>query len=292
MYRKVLFAIPLKAKNRSTDWSDTLASLKKTVNSIKQQSVQEYEIYIATNDPDEIETVFGSEVFCIKADFDLPAHKWNRPSADKHKKRTLIASEIKKSFSEDCYIMFLDADDLVHRNLVKYVLENSARGVSYVIDHGYSMDVGTGSISELYPFTKFCGSCFIGYYRNDELPSGITTSSVSDQFSMDHPFIKKFANSRSETGRAENYSNYSSVPFPAVIYTTGSVGAISHNPWRNLRKIIYFDRWSLRPYVSVLKLISIRIIARLGLIKSVPRKMPGRILGESDRRKVAGNFGL
>jgi hypothetical protein len=63
-------------------------------------------------------------------------------------------------------VVFLDADDLVHRDLARYVIDGD-RG-SYVIDNGYLSGARSKTLQR-YPerFHRRCGSSFIFRFGRD-----------------------------------------------------------------------------------------------------------------------------
>ena len=66
--------------------------------------------------------------------------------------------------------MFLDADDLVHKDILAYVLAH-AHG-SYVVDQGYVLDLSSGVLwHRREGFHLTCGSSFVCRFARDELPS-------------------------------------------------------------------------------------------------------------------------
>lgn len=246
MSTKLVFAIPLKSKHRSNDWEEVLRGLRRTLKSIDNQTDRRFEIWVASNDVSELEARFGQAINYSAAEFDLPDHPWNAPNADKHKKRVLIASELRKRMhsSEEAFLMFLDGDDLVHKDLVKYVLSESQKGASIVFETGYTLDLRAGTVAFANDFPRLCGSCFVGLYQFNDLPERIPGGGdFSQSDSVGKVFLEKFGDSRTAERREASCHNYIVSEFPAVVYTRGSPESISRDIKRNRKKAIYFNNY-------------------------------------------------
>lgn len=230
--KKVYIAIPLKAKKHSTDWSKVQANLIHTINSVRNSTDQRYEILVATNDPNDLSQVIKDNVTIIKANFNRPDHPWNIPSADKHKKRCLIASVLKKRIDQHYYIMFLDSDDLIHKNLIKYIL-NQQLETCFVMQYGYIHDTEKMFVYTTKLFPERSGSCFVGYYKKNELP---------DNENEQGHLMKKFKECRTPKTRKNSMYDMHIVPFKSMVYIVGHTEAISNDPERNAAKIKYFGK--------------------------------------------------
>jgi hypothetical protein len=117
--------------------------------------------------------------------------------------------------------MFLDADDLVNVNLSNYVLkDNNAQG--YWIAHGYYFDCGNIRGAPYFDrFNHSCGSCFIGYYLNGELPASeiddkSVYSRICDSKHKDHHVTAR------KLGK-----NVQPIPFLAAVYMKNHVNSIA-----------------------------------------------------------------
>lgn len=95
-----------------------------------------------------------------------------RRKLDQIRKRRFIGAWLRDRLNGNggVYVMFLDADDLVHRNLVQYVLTDDNRR-SYIVDKGYILDASTGLVErKTTRFYMTCGSCFVSWFQRGELP--------------------------------------------------------------------------------------------------------------------------
>jgi hypothetical protein len=234
-------AIPLKAKKYSKNWSMVIKNLSRTIESITNSTDSRYEIIIATNDPVDLQATIKPQksITIIRAPFGRPEHPYNPGNRDKDKKRCLIASTLKKRQKNAYSIMFLDADDLIHKDLIKYVLEKNQRS-SYAFQFGYMLYITTGLLTSTTKFPERSGSCFIGYYENTELPDN-----ADEQGNL----ISKYTESRSAKHRKMSKYDIEVVPFKAAVHLRGSSESISSQ--KKAKQAAYERNQSLYNRISV-----------------------------------------
>lgn len=84
-------------------------------------------------------------------------HVKRRRRGDKYSKIKLgFASALLDPNSE--FMMIVDADDLIHRDVTRYALEHKSPG-GHTVTSGYSWTVGQSHFRELGSFHRICGSC-------------------------------------------------------------------------------------------------------------------------------------
>jgi hypothetical protein len=113
-------------------------------------------------------------------------------------------------------VMFLDADDFVHRDLASYVIGDDNRR-SYLVTQGYRYDCRSGVLDRRpTTFYRICASSFIGYFRKHELPrSWEDTDGAFAQFGCYPPVgHQEYDKLAAEQGKAPD-----AIPFDAVVYT-------------------------------------------------------------------------
>jgi hypothetical protein len=210
------FAIPFKPRSACVDWEQAQANLRRTIGSVRGAAVTEPAIVaVACHDEPELDVVSG-EVNVLTVPFAEPADRWGG-GRDKSSKRRFIGAWLREALiGEETYVMFLDADDLVHEKIVEHALANGHG--SYVVDDGYVFDVASGLLwHRRQGFHRTCGSSFIVRFTRDELPSSWEdTASPFGQFgsSPDQRGHQDYDQVASELGRPP-----AAVPFPAVVYT-------------------------------------------------------------------------
>jgi hypothetical protein len=210
------FAIPFKPRHACADWEQAQANLRRTIRSVRGAAVTEPAIVaIACHDEPELGDV-GADVHVLPVPFAEPADR-RGGGRDKSNKRRFIGAWLRQALiGDEAYVMFLDADDLVRKNIIEYALAHGHG--SYVVDHGYVFDVASGLLwHRRQGFHRTCGSSFVVRFTRDELPSSWEdTASPFGQFGSSpdqrgHPDYDQVA---SDLGRPP-----AALPFPAVVYT-------------------------------------------------------------------------
>ena len=171
------FGIPLRAKVASRNWDLVCSNLKRTLTSLAGQTERRFRVLLACHDvPDflaeEPHLAAMVDVIDVSGDFG-PAQEVEQFNRDKARKKRAIGAHLHKSDVEECYVMFFDADDLLHKRFVEWVLErDNKRGV--LIPNGYIFNNATSGIAlaneEIRPFYRQCGSCAVMYFQRGEFP--------------------------------------------------------------------------------------------------------------------------
>jgi hypothetical protein len=166
---RFLFAIAFAPRAVCDSWELAQANLRRTIMSIRGISCGEYRIAVACHEIPDLREADGSDVDLLVAPFPVE-FEITRRSADRYRKRRLIGAWLRNQLKNDgAYVMFLDADDLVHRNLVNFVHEHDNRR-SYIAKTGYIIDCTTGLLARHAGFHATCGSCFVCWFSEPELP--------------------------------------------------------------------------------------------------------------------------
>jgi len=122
------FAISFIPRGVCSNWETAQANLRRTIRSIRGMSRSDYRIVIACHELPDLTDIHGSDLELLQAPFAIETDLMRR-GADKIRKRRLIGSWLRERVGEEgAYVMFLDADDLVHRRLVDHVLGDDNRG--------------------------------------------------------------------------------------------------------------------------------------------------------------------
>jgi hypothetical protein len=170
---------------------------------------------VAAHDEPDLGSASGADVHVLRVPFARPADRWEG-SRDKGRKRRFIGAWVRETLNDpSLYVMFLDADDLVHGRLVSHVLDGG--GGSYVIDDGYVLAEDTGFlVRRRQRFSEICGSSFVCRFERDELPrSWDDESALFSQFGVapEQPGHSEYPRVAGLAGRPA-----APVPFPAVLY--------------------------------------------------------------------------
>jgi hypothetical protein len=167
----VVFAISLKSRRLSSDWNAAQANLRRTLRSIEHSGQGHLtHVCVACHDEPDIAAVDTSMVTVLKVPFPEPVDVVSEGKTDRARKRRYIGSWLRGFVDENVHVMFLDADDLVHKDLVSAVLRSSS--LSQIVTDGYFVDAAAGVMTlRRGSFYKSCGSSFVSRFRKDELPT-------------------------------------------------------------------------------------------------------------------------
>jgi hypothetical protein len=166
------FGIPLRARASALNWTQVCDNLARTLDSLARQTRNDFRVLISCHDIPDIDTR-GLNVRFLQAGFAPPVDEQGKPRSDKHKKKRRLGHELAKEVTDGVYFMPLDADDLIHPELVEKVLSDDNRR-GYLIERGWMFNTATGHYRECTekqnPFWRYCGSCAVIYFEPDELP--------------------------------------------------------------------------------------------------------------------------
>jgi hypothetical protein len=215
----VVFTIPLKSRSACTDWAFAQANLRRTIRSIRAASGGDQAIVtVACHEPPEL----GAEAYAVEVltvPFSPPEDPYTERldgGRDKVRKRRFAAAWLRQELQgEDVYVMFLDADDLIHRDLLAHVLEHGRE--SYLIDKGYLFDTASGLLwKRTGGFHQICGSSLVYAFHPEELPSTWEDESTPFASFGSNPYQRghqEYDLVATELGRPPTR-----LPFPAVVY--------------------------------------------------------------------------
>jgi hypothetical protein len=159
----VTFAIPLIGRASAGDWDRVSDRLAATVSSLLRQTDPRWEAIICGQDrpeglPEDSRVRFQR----------YPHAAQPGAITDKYDKIPFILSGLSREPRRDGYLVFLDADDILHPRLVAHMMTAAEPG-GYLIESGYMLDAATGEIGRLEPpraqrpsttpFHEHCGSC-------------------------------------------------------------------------------------------------------------------------------------
>ncbi len=168
----VAFAIPLKKPKDKQERAllDILLSL--TLDSIAQQTSDDWIAVVCGHAAPRAALERHPNTKWLKAPFPAPEDS-AQGRQDKHRKRAHIAAHLRRRHSS-LYVMPLDGDDLVHRDLVSFTEENG-QGAGVYFERGMALNFRSGEIAPVpgawnTPFHQICGSSAVVRLRPSELP--------------------------------------------------------------------------------------------------------------------------
>src|SRR5437660_6688111 len=207
---RFVFAIPLKARRACANWETAQLNLRRTVRSaMRAAAADEALIVVACHEEPDLTSVTASNLHILPVSFPEPTNAQDA-GRDKARKRRAIGAWLRDKLDGGAlYVMFLDADDLVHRDVVRHTL--AGEHGSYLVNDAYTFDLSRRLLQrrpEGFDWAR--GSCFVCRFTIDELPtSADETTSAFAQFgaSPDQRGHLEYPELATELGRAP-------VPFP------------------------------------------------------------------------------
>lgn len=130
----VNFIVPLISKERARTWDVVCRNLQRTLWSLERQTSDKWIVTICGQDRPE-GVGFSEQIKFLK--FPLPSE--NLDKGDKQEKIRYLIRNISKN-RIDSYIFYLDADDILHPNLVSHITSRN-NGHGYVLEKGYLVDL-------------------------------------------------------------------------------------------------------------------------------------------------------
>lgn len=168
-----MFGISLASRQVTADWARTEELLGHTLRSVLNQSDPRFSVVICGHERPHLAELDDPRVLFIPADHAPPAKASTGGfRGDKMRKRRLIGALLRQRGGG--YFFPLDADDLVHRDVVAHVLKDDNRR-GYLIEAGYALDYMNGTLAPVpgawsMSFDRSCGSSAVIFFAAEELP--------------------------------------------------------------------------------------------------------------------------
>lgn len=238
------FGIPLISRGAAKDWNVTTQLFNNTLASIYNQSNDQFRVLVACHDIPRIEPQYAAKTEFLRVQRPIPKTS-DEKMHDKAAKKIVLGHRLRSLGGG--YLMFLDADDLVHRNLVNYALTQQ-HPHGYVLKRGYELNVRQKKVRPLRELDKYCGSCAIIYFQPEDLPLD-----PQDRYSGRY-FLKFKAHRTWEQVAAEHNRPLAKVPFEATVYV--------RNTGQNHSSTVPNLRHRLRLKQQLLALLENRAVSR------------------------------
>jgi hypothetical protein len=164
----LVFVIPLRNPEIAQDWNRCNALCQQTVRSALAQTHSDVRVIVSCKDftPD----VCDDRLIVLRHPYETPARTWDDQHNDKYRKIGHGLVEARRY--APCYVMKLDADDLVDRRLSS-IAHGIGHKPGYYIDNGYVWAEGSRFVRSVDNFHLACGSTNIIWCEKDELPSSV-----------------------------------------------------------------------------------------------------------------------
>ncbi|GEM_PF-478876 len=179
------FIIPLKSKKVTPDWAVTCSLLDQTLHSLALQTCQDFRAVVVGHEKPNLSNIAWQTADYITSPFDVPPikkagsykyYKEFKRILDKYRK---IATGLNFLRQENIsYVMVLDADDILHKNLVSYVI-NTKNTNGYIIRKGYQFYSKSKRLVYRQDLDKICGSTTLIHADLVPFPETVNDETIS-----------------------------------------------------------------------------------------------------------------
>ncbi len=162
----LVFVIPLRNPETAQNWERCNALCQQTVRSALAQT--NVRVIVACKDFDA--GMKDERLTVLRHPFPTPPRDWHEQHLDKYRKIAHGLVEARKH--APCYIMKLDADDLLDKSLSE-IVHRDGHKPGYYLYRGYLWREGSPLVRPVDNFHLHCGSSNIIWCERDELPESI-----------------------------------------------------------------------------------------------------------------------
>ncbi|MGG6269231.1 glycosyltransferase family A protein [Leptolyngbya sp. AN03gr2] len=243
----LVFIIPLRSVRSAKSWETVSKLLERTLRSICNQTSSDFRVVVVCHERPVLQGHYP-QVEYIEVDFQAPtqASSINERRIDKNRKLWIGIHHAAKF--KGAYLMPMDSDDCISKNLVAFVTQHSETNGWY-FSQGYQYQEGSALIRyrKKY-FEQYCGSCNI----------------IQAEILLDHIKEIQFADITPEFLLHTQLpyvleKSLNALPFPGAVYITDNsentlnqIGIISHQfAGKNPLKLVQFYALRLiKPLIS------------------------------------------
>ncbi|WP_138466111.1 hypothetical protein [Poseidonocella sp. HB161398] len=219
MAMKLTFIIPFKSKAHSKDWAQSCRLLDATLNSLEAQSCDDYHAVLVCTDRPDLPGRYRN-LTCLETDIRIEG-SYDAWKGRGDKQRKVLHGLLHARALAPERAMVVDADDLLHRDLVAYVRDHGSEADAFIINKGYRYTMGSPRLRRIKPFHLASGSSMIFPFRASDF-EGI----ASDREVERHVMTREAHPKPAEKVFAEAGWSYRYIPFPAAIYVRGHTDSI------------------------------------------------------------------
>lgn len=208
-----VFLIPLRNRATVKDWSHCWAICEETVRSAASQLSTDLPVRVVLVCKDHGHAFSHPQLDMVIVDTPDPPNNWQARSEDKYAKIHAGLVHIRKHYAP-CYVMRLDADDLVSNRIAGHVLADDNK-LGYLVEEGYRWKNESAYVTRHQQFHLHSGSTSILYADAGSLPASMDANPGDyDLLRLGHHIVA--------TTFEERGTPLAALPFPAVIYRTAT----------------------------------------------------------------------
>ncbi|MEP7702668.1 hypothetical protein [Paraglaciecola sp. 25GB23A] len=178
---KLGIVIPLKSKQISRDWKITSDTLQQSLESLKNQTLQNFEVMVVGHEcPTFLQTSFGENIHFTAVDFAVP----NRSAADFSHQKLIQDKNMKivtglKALQNNniSYWYQLDSDDVLRSDFIEKIAVVEGQSGA-VIEGGYLIYSEQKRYIETKQMSQYCGSTSIIANDYMTIPPNVSPDSI------------------------------------------------------------------------------------------------------------------
>jgi hypothetical protein len=163
----LVFILALQDPAASKNWSRASQLCERTLRSICAQTDPDFRVILVCNTRPETDFAHP-HLTIIEREFPIPAATSSARMNDKWSKLKVGLAAARHL--APAHIMFVDADDCVHRGLAEHVTRHPD-SIGWSMDVGYLRDEGSRWIYRREDFFRFCGSSAIVRLSTEDFPA-------------------------------------------------------------------------------------------------------------------------
>ena len=216
------FITTLRHPQNSVDYGRVEELLKGTLDSVAQQSSQDYVIIIVGNKKPDFPLPERSHF--VQVEFPPPAPATGAQTAREpfvwDKGTKLGIGLIKARDYSPTHVMIFDADDFVHRNLAATVRDQPKHDV-WVVRDGWMYSRARNSYVPQSEFNRACGTSFVVPFDAYGVPSDLTVAASQEQIAAaygDRLSAIMGAHRNADTWFIDHGHVLEAFPYPAAVY--------------------------------------------------------------------------
>ena len=207
------FVVPMISKRVASDWNFMNTLLHRTLLSVLAQTDENWRAIVVGNEKPTTPLLSEERIDFLSVETELKADTPGHRDYDKEKKLRAAYVHIRPSHPD--FVMILDADDLVNRDLVKYVRSHPCEA-GFVVQDGYVYVTRHNRMRRVDNFNTRCGSSLVVKYRPEWYPESNDVR-IHDYWTMIcHPRLSCIE---------DRTLTFSELPFPASIYVRHDGGS-------------------------------------------------------------------
>jgi hypothetical protein len=216
------FITTLRHPQNSVDYGRVEKLLQATLDSVAQQSSQDYVIIIVGNKRPEFALPDHSHF--VQVEFPPPAPATGAQTARepfvRDKGTKLGIGLIAARQYSPTHVMFFDADDFVHRNLATTIRDQPEHDV-WVVRNGWMYSRARNSYVPQSDFNRACGTSFIVPFSAYGVPTDLTVGASQDQIATAYgERLSEImgAHRNADTWFTDQGHVLEAFPYPAAVY--------------------------------------------------------------------------